>query len=182
MGQTFKLAWRNMWRNWRRTAIALVAIVLGVILLLMMDGFIKGSDQAIFGNAVRLYGGNLQVHAPGYRDKANRLPMLPLADPQAVVQAASALPQVLAVAERINTAGIIINHGNSVPVAITAIQPDVEAQDQSASRERFTRALPLDRRWRCDLHRQGAGRSAAGGRGRQRDAAGPQQERSDAAA
>ncbi len=141
MGQTFKLAWRNMWRNWRRTAIALVAIVLGVILLLMMDGFIKGSDQAIFGNAVRLYGGNLQVHAPGYRDKANRLPMLPLADPQAVVTAASALPQVLAVAERINTAGIIINHGNSVPVAITAIQPDVEAkislQAESVSQGRF---------------------------------------------
>ncbi len=141
MSQTFKLAWRNMWRNWRRTAIALVAIVLGVILLLMMDGFIKGSDQAIFGNAVRLYGGNLQVHAPGYRDKANRLPMLPLADPAAVVKAASALPQVLAVAERINTAGIIINRGNSVPVAITAIQPDVEAkislQAESVSQGRF---------------------------------------------
>jgi len=32
MGQTFKLAWRNMWRNWRRTTIAVVAIVLGLIL------------------------------------------------------------------------------------------------------------------------------------------------------
>jgi ABC-type lipoprotein release transport system permease subunit len=141
MGKTIKLAWRNMWRNWRRTAIALVAIVLGVILLLLMDGFIKGSDQAIFGNAVRLYGGNLQVHAPGYRDKANRMPMLPLADPAAVVKAASALPQVLAVAERINTAGIVINRGNSVPVAITAIQPDVEAkislQAESVSQGRF---------------------------------------------
>ena len=141
MSQSIKLAWRNMWRNWRRTSIALVAIVLGVILLLMMDGMIKGSDQAIFGNAVRLYGGNLQVHAPGYRDKASRLPMLPLVDPEAVVKAAQAQPQVLAVAERINTAGIIINHGNSVPVEITAIQPDVEApislQAESVSQGRF---------------------------------------------
>lgn len=141
MGQTFKLAWRNMWRNWRRTTIALVAIVLGLILLLMMDGLIKGSDQAIFGNAVRLYGGNLQVHAPGYRDKAARLPMLPLDDPEAVVQAARALPEVLAVAQRINTAGIIIHRGNSVPVAITAIQPEVEAplslQAENISQGRF---------------------------------------------
>ena len=141
MKQTFKLAWRNMWRNWRRTAIAVVASVLGLILLLMMDGFIQGSDQAIFGNAVRLYGGNLQVHAPGYRDKASRLPMLPLADPAAVVKAAQALPQVQAVAERINTAGIIIKRGTSVPVAITAIQPDVEApislQAESVSQGRF---------------------------------------------
>jgi ABC-type lipoprotein release transport system permease subunit len=146
MGQTFKLAWRNMWRNWRRTTIALVAIVLGLILLLMMDGLIKGSDQAIFGNAVRLYGGNLQVHAPGYRDKAARLPMLPLADPEAVVKAAKALPDVLAVAQRINTAGIIINRGNSVPVAITAIQPEVEAsislQAESVAQGRFL--LPDD--------------------------------------
>jgi ABC-type lipoprotein release transport system permease subunit len=127
MGQTFKLAWRNMWRNWRRTLIAVMAIVLGLMLLLMMDGMIKGSDQAIFGNAVRLYGGNLQVHAPGYRDKAARLPMLPLDDPEAVVQAARALPDVQAVSQRINTAGIILKGGTSLPVAITAIQPDVEA-------------------------------------------------------
>src|SRR5512136_1303125 len=113
MGQTFKLAWRNMWRNWRRTTIALVAIVLGLILLLFFDSILNGSDQAIFGNAVRFYGGNLQVHAPGYRDKASRLPMLPLDNPEAVMQAARTLPEVMAVAERINTAGIIINRGNS---------------------------------------------------------------------
>ena len=146
MSKSIKLAWRNMWRNWRRTTIALVAIALGLILLLMFDGLLQGSDQAIFGNAVRLYGGNLQVHAPGYRDKASRLPMLPLADPEAVVQAAQAQPEVMAVAQRINTAGIIINRGNSVPVAITAIQPDVEApislQAESVSQGRFL--LPDD--------------------------------------
>jgi hypothetical protein len=59
--------------------------VLGVILLLFANGLITGSDQAIFGNAVRLYGGNVQVHAPGYRQRASRLPLLPLADADAVV-------------------------------------------------------------------------------------------------
>jgi ABC-type lipoprotein release transport system permease subunit len=135
-----------MWRNWRRTMIAVVAIVLGLILLLLFDGIIRGSDQAIFGNAVRVYGGNLQVHAPGYRDKAARLPMLPLDDPEAVVQAARALPDVQAVSQRINTAGIIINRGTSVPVAITAIQPDVEApislQAENVAQGRFL--LPDD--------------------------------------
>ena len=55
MGKTFTMAWRNMWRNWRRTTIALVAIVLGLILLIFFDGMITGSDQAIFGNAVKIY-------------------------------------------------------------------------------------------------------------------------------
>ncbi|NTV65586.1 MAG: ABC transporter permease, partial [Oscillochloris sp.] len=120
------LAWRNMWRNWRRTAIALVAIILGVVLLLFFDGLIKGSDQAIFGNAVRLYGGNLQVHAKGFRAKANRLPLLPLADAAMVVQTVRAQPAVLAVTQRINTAGIVSNRGNNLRVSITAIDPDIE--------------------------------------------------------
>src|SRR6266487_4278402 len=127
MSKSITLAWRNMWRNWRRTAIALVAIVLGLILLLSFDGLIKGSDQAIFGNAVRLYGGNLQVHARGFRAKANRLPLLPLENADAVIQAARAQPNVVAATKRIATAGIVSSHGNALPVAITAIEPAIEA-------------------------------------------------------
>ncbi len=127
MGQTFKMAWRNMWRNWRRTVIALVAIVAGLILLLLLDGLIKGSDQAVFGNAVRLYGGNVMVHAPGYSAKASRLPMLPLEDADAVVQAARVQPNVVAAAKRINTAGIASSREGTYAVEITAIEPEVEA-------------------------------------------------------
>ncbi len=126
MTQSITLAWRNMWRNWRRTVIALVAIILGVTLLLFFDGLIKGSDQAIFGNAVRLYGGNLQVHAPGFRAKATRLPLLSLESADTVIQTVKAQPNILAVAERISTAGIVSNHGNTLRVAITAIDPVVE--------------------------------------------------------
>lgn len=144
MGQSVKLAWRNMWRNWRRTSIALVAIVLGLILLLLMDGMIKGSDQAIFGNAVRLYGGNLMVHAPGYRAKASRLPLLPLENAGAVVQAARSQPHVLAAAKRINTAGIASSREGTYAVEITAIEPQVEAplsiQAQNIAEGRFLQA------------------------------------------
>lgn len=127
MGKYFKLAWRNVWRNWRRTAIALIAIVLGLFLLLLIDGLIQGSDQAIFGNAVRLYGGNIQVHSPGFRAKINRLPLLPLADADAVVAAAQAQPEVVAAAKRINTGGLISSREGAFPVAITGIEPDMEA-------------------------------------------------------
>lgn len=148
MSKSVRLAWRNMWRNWRRTAIALIAIVLGVVLLLFFDGVIQGSDQAVFGNAVRLYGGNIQVHAPGYKDKAARLPLLPLEDADTVVQVARAHPQVVAAARRINTAGIVNNRSNAMPVAITAIEPAVEApfslQAENISQGRFLSADDSD--------------------------------------
>lgn len=127
MTKLLTMAWRNMWRNWRRTAIAVVAIVLGLMLLLLLNGFITGSDQAIFGNAVRLYGGNIQIHAPGYREKANRLPLLPLADADAVVAAARSLPQVVAAAKRIHTGGLISSREGAFPVSITGLEPSVEA-------------------------------------------------------
>lgn len=146
MNLLLSLAWRNMWRNWRRTTIALTAIVLGVLLLLFFDGLIKGSDQAIFGNAVRLYGGNLQVHATGFRAKANRMPLLPLADPAAVLQAVRAQPQVQSASLRINTAGIVTSRGNSLPVLITALDPAIEAsismQAANIAQGRFL--LPAD--------------------------------------
>lgn len=124
--KTIKLAWRNMWRNWRRTGIALIAIVLGLILLLFMEGLIQGSDQAIFGNAVRLYGGNIQVHAPGFREKANRLPLLPLDNADAIVETARAQPQVLLAAKRINTSGLVSSREGAFPVSITGLEPAVE--------------------------------------------------------
>ena len=78
MGKYIKLAWRNTWRNWRRTLIAAAAFVLSLILLLFFQAFLDGFDQAVYGNLIRLYGGNVLIHSPGYRDKSSRMPMLPL--------------------------------------------------------------------------------------------------------
>ena len=127
MSKLFKMAWRNMWRNWRRTTIALIAIVLGLTLLVFMDGLYGAIDQVAYGNAVRLYGGNLQIHAPGFRAKANRLPLLPLEDADQVVQTAMAHPEVLLASKRINTGGMVNERGEIYPVTITGIQPSVEA-------------------------------------------------------
>ncbi|MBN1217323.1 MAG: ABC transporter permease [Anaerolineae bacterium] len=122
-----KLAWRNVWRNWRRTLIATVAIVLSMVLLIFMQAFMDGTDQAIYGNMVRLYGGNVLIHAPGYRDKASRLPMLPLEDAEAVLAMVSSQPNVVAAFQRINTGGLISNRDASQAVNITGIEPQIEA-------------------------------------------------------
>jgi putative ABC transport system permease protein len=127
MGKLLRMAWRNVWRNWRRTFIALLAIALGLMALIFMDGLIGGSRQAIYGNAVRLQGGNLQVHARGYREKAKRLPLLPLADANVVVQVASAQPQVVAASRRINTGGFVSSREATLPVVISGIEPEQEA-------------------------------------------------------
>lgn len=127
MGKLLKMAWRNIWRNWRRTMIAVIAIALGLALLLFFDGMMGGGEQAIYGNTVKLLGGNVQGHAPGYRERAKRLPLYPLADAQAIVQAAASQPQVIAVSRRIKTGGMVSSREGTFPVVIIGIEPEKEA-------------------------------------------------------
>jgi ABC-type lipoprotein release transport system permease subunit len=121
------MAWRNVWRNWRRTVIAAIAIALGLTFILVFDGFLGGMNEALYGNTVKLQGGHVQVHAPGFRERANRMPLLPLVDPGAAVEAALAQPQVIAVAQRIETGGMVSSREGTLSVAITGIEPEKEA-------------------------------------------------------
>lgn len=105
----------------------MIAIVLGLLLLVFMDGLYGGYDEAVFSNAVRLYGGNLQIHAPGFRERAHRRPLLPLENPDRVVQTATEHPAVLLASKRIRTSGMVKERGEIYPVTITGIQPSVEA-------------------------------------------------------
>jgi ABC-type lipoprotein release transport system permease subunit len=127
MSKLLIMAWRNVWRNRRRTVIAVIAIALGLTMMLFFDGLMGGAKQAIYGNTVKLQGGNVQVHAPGYREKAKRLPLLPLADDEAAVQAALAQAQVVAASRRIETSGMVSSREGTMPVVITGIEPEQEA-------------------------------------------------------
>ena len=98
-----------------------------MVLLIFMDAIIRGSDQAIYSNAVRLYGGNVQVHAPGFRDKSTRLPLLPLDDADIVVEKVNNEPNVVNASKRISTGGMVSSREGTYPVSITAIQPESEA-------------------------------------------------------
>ncbi len=127
MGKLLIMAWRNVWRNWRRTVIAVMAIALGLAFMLVFDGMLGGMNEALYGNTVKLQGGHVQVHAPGFREKANRLPLLPLVDPGAAVEAALAQPEVVAVAQRIETGGMVSSREGTMAVVITGIEPEKEA-------------------------------------------------------
>jgi ABC-type lipoprotein release transport system permease subunit len=122
-----RLAWRNIWRHRRRTIIIVAAMGLGLAMMMMYDGLMDGFNQAIYGNAIRILGGNIQIHAAGYREKIDTNPMLPLADDSAVVKAALSDPVVIAAARRINTGGLATDHEGAFPLKIIGIEPEVEA-------------------------------------------------------
>lgn len=122
----FRLAWRNIWRHSRRTLVVILSIGMTLALMMFYDGFVAGFEQAIYANAVRVLGGNIQVHAEGYRAKAEQTQLLPLENDQAVIDAALLHPQVLAASRRINTGGMASNREGAFPVSIVGIEPEKE--------------------------------------------------------
>jgi putative ABC transport system permease protein len=122
-----RLAWRNIWRHKRRTINIILAMSLSLGLMMWYDGLIDGFNNAIYGNAIRVLGGNIQIHAGGYREKVDSNPLLPLADDAAVVQAALAHPDVISATRRIQTGGLLSNREGAFGVSIIGIDPVAEA-------------------------------------------------------
>lgn len=65
----FVFAWRNIWRNKRRTLITAASVFTAVILALLMRSLQLGAYQRMIDNVVSFYTGHIQVHAEGYGDE-----------------------------------------------------------------------------------------------------------------
>jgi ABC-type lipoprotein release transport system permease subunit len=62
------LAWRNIWRNKRRSIITILSITFAVFLSSVMRSMQLGSYERMVDNAARFFTGYIQVHEKGYWD------------------------------------------------------------------------------------------------------------------
>ncbi|MCP4882733.1 MAG: ABC transporter permease [Flavobacteriales bacterium] len=71
MNTIIKIAWRNIWRNKRRTMITVASIMFALFFAIIMRGFQKGSYAKMKENAVESYSGYLQVQNKDFWDDKN---------------------------------------------------------------------------------------------------------------
>ncbi|MUP16193.1 ABC transporter permease [Ancylomarina euxinus] len=70
MGITYIImAWRNLWRNKRRTFITITSILFAMFFALVMRSMQKGSYANMVDNVVGSYTGYIQIHGADYWDK-----------------------------------------------------------------------------------------------------------------
>lgn len=62
----FTLAWRNLWRNKRRTILSALSVFFSVFLALITRSMQNGSYEYMIDSAVRMYTGYLQIHSKGF--------------------------------------------------------------------------------------------------------------------
>jgi ABC-type lipoprotein release transport system permease subunit len=65
---TFALAWRNVWRNSRRSTVTIAAMSLGLFAMIIYSGLIEGYLTGMERNVLDLEVGDVQVYALEYRD------------------------------------------------------------------------------------------------------------------
>lgn len=69
MNTYISLAWRNLWRNKRRTLIAAASVFFAVLLALLMRSMQTGYYNYMIDSSVRTYTGYIQVHGKDYWEK-----------------------------------------------------------------------------------------------------------------
>ncbi len=119
-----KLAWRNIWRNKRRTWITMASILFAVLFGSFMEALQEGAWGNMINNVVNFYMGYGQIHQKGYWeeqviDKAFALSPQQLQDIEAIEEIQGVVP-------RIESFGLVSTEGITRGALVVGIEPTSE--------------------------------------------------------
>jgi len=127
------LAFRNLWRNPKRSGITLAAIAVGVWALVFVWAFIDGVNEQMIVNNIQYLTGHLKVHRRGYHeDKA-----LALAMEAAMPGELSTITEGLLVTPRVEGGALVSAAQHSATAMIFGVEPEQETRVTTLHRTLF---------------------------------------------
>ena len=119
-----KLAWRNLFRNKRRTIIASIAIGIGLAVLIFADAFWLGMEQNMVKTATASFLGDGQIHREGFRD--TQAVEMTINQLDAAVGGLSQEGIVEQFTPRTFAFGMITSSANVSAISLVGVQPSTE--------------------------------------------------------
>jgi|SRR5579871_2871303 len=117
------LAWRNLWRNPRRTVITLAVVAVGMWSILIFDVLFAAVETSSRDQALRVMTGEGQIHASRYMDDPNvAYSFVPGTAMLAVLNS----PQVSSWAARVRVPAILQSEYETRPVTLAGASPEQE--------------------------------------------------------
>ncbi len=123
------LAWRNLWRNPRRTSITLIVVSVGLWSILFFNSFMLAWTQSSKDTALNLLTGSGQIHAVGYMDDPSIDALMH--PPGEALTGALNGPEVEDWTTRIVVPGVVQSEYKTLPVNIMGVDPAAEARISS---------------------------------------------------
>jgi ABC-type lipoprotein release transport system permease subunit len=121
MGLLWSIAWRNLWRQRRRSLITAFAMATGVALCMSMICVTDGMFTDMFEVMVEQRLGHVQVHHPDHPAKGLVFDTLP--ERASLIERVEAVPGTVAVSPRISGYGLLGGESKSVGGMIQGIDP-----------------------------------------------------------
>jgi len=130
MIQLFKMAFRDLGRNRRRSFFSALAVGMGLALLLLVAAFIQGEFSSTIDSTIRLQSGHLQVRAKSYDESKTSLKWEDLIEnPDQVAAQVASLAPVKVSTPRLYASGFVSTVDESSGVRIFGIDPQSAAND-----------------------------------------------------
>lgn len=127
MGMTWRLAFRGLVRNPRRTGVVITAVAVGIAGCFLTIGINSGMAAQMVETAIGTELGHVQVHAPGF-EADPELAVLIEDGGQRAEGALAGISGVAAVSRRIRGEGLVNSPRASVGVRVIAVEPEREPQ------------------------------------------------------
>jgi ABC-type lipoprotein release transport system permease subunit len=124
-GSTMRMAWRNLWRNPRRTALALAAIGLSVTLVLAYTSILRAYSQWIVETITGPMLGHVQTHASQWRK--DRLMERTLRDVDATLAELRRDPDVASATARVYAPALAAREEEGFAVVVMGIDSRAES-------------------------------------------------------
>jgi len=118
------IAWRNLWRNRRRTSITLASIAFGILLAVIFTGMGDANFSAMIDLAARMGGGHVTLQHPEYLDSPTLTRSV--RDVAALRRVALDDPDVRRVVTRISGHLMISSAAKNTGAAFIAFDPRIE--------------------------------------------------------
>ena len=126
------LAWRNLWRQPRRTLLTLAVIMLAGIVTVFLLALQAGSYAAMKDNTLGVFDGFAQVQQPQYLDDPGMRHTI--AHPEQLTQELARIDGVSAVTVRGATYALLARGQHSIGAFVVGVQPESEARVSSIAR------------------------------------------------
>ena len=119
-----KIAWRNIWRNKKRTLITTLSISGALFLIILMRSMQFGFYDNIINTIVQSYSGYVQVHANGYWDKQSVNNSMEV--DEKFINEINSIDGIDNIAKRLQTFSLVSKGEKSKGVIITGIEIEKE--------------------------------------------------------